>query len=51
VRLDVLSVDAPVPDLTTELAAILPDDEYVDVTVREHERGLNDARRCRPLPS
>jgi regulator of protease activity HflC (stomatin/prohibitin superfamily) len=40
VRLDVLSVDAPVPDLTTELAAILPDDEYVDVTVREHERGL-----------
>jgi regulator of protease activity HflC (stomatin/prohibitin superfamily) len=40
VRLDVLSVDAPVPDLTTELSAILPDDEYVDTIVREHERGL-----------
>jgi regulator of protease activity HflC (stomatin/prohibitin superfamily) len=40
VRLEVLSVDAPVPELTTELAAILPGDEYVDVTVREYERGL-----------
>jgi regulator of protease activity HflC (stomatin/prohibitin superfamily) len=40
VRLDVLSLDAPVPDLTAELAAVLPGDEYVDVIVREHERGL-----------
>jgi regulator of protease activity HflC (stomatin/prohibitin superfamily) len=40
VRLAVLSLDAPVPDLTTELAAILPNDEYLDVTVHEHERGL-----------
>jgi len=40
VRLDVLSVDAPLPEMTTELAAVLPSDEYVDATVREHERGL-----------
>jgi hypothetical protein len=32
VRLEVISVDAPMPDLTPELAAILPDDEYVDAT-------------------
>jgi regulator of protease activity HflC (stomatin/prohibitin superfamily) len=40
VRLEKLTIDAPVPELTPELAAVLPDDEYVDVTVREHERGL-----------
>ena len=40
VRLEVLSVDVPMPELTPELAAILPDDEYVDATVREYERGL-----------
>ena len=40
VRLEVLSVDAPLPELTNELVAVLPRDEYVDVTVREHERGL-----------
>jgi regulator of protease activity HflC (stomatin/prohibitin superfamily) len=40
VRLEVLSVDAPMPDLTTELAAVLPNDEYLDVTVHEYERGL-----------
>ena len=40
VRLEVLSVDAPMPELTVELSSVLPDDEYVDVTVREHERGL-----------
>ncbi len=40
VHLEVLSLDEPVPELTTELAAILPNDEYVDTTVREHERGL-----------
>jgi regulator of protease activity HflC (stomatin/prohibitin superfamily) len=40
VRLDVLSVDAPPPEVTAELAAILPKSEYVELTVREHERGL-----------
>jgi regulator of protease activity HflC (stomatin/prohibitin superfamily) len=40
VRLDVLSIDAPVPELTPELSAVFPNDEYVDVIVREHERGL-----------
>jgi len=40
VRLEVLSVDAPLPELTNELVAVLPRDEYLDVTVREHERGL-----------
>jgi regulator of protease activity HflC (stomatin/prohibitin superfamily) len=40
VRLDILSVDVPMPDLTVELAAVLPKDEYVDATVHEHERGL-----------
>jgi regulator of protease activity HflC (stomatin/prohibitin superfamily) len=40
VRLDVLSVDAPMPEVTTELAAVLPRAEYVDVLVREYERGL-----------
>jgi regulator of protease activity HflC (stomatin/prohibitin superfamily) len=40
VRLEVLSVDAPLPELTAELAAILPAAEHVLVTVREHERGL-----------
>jgi regulator of protease activity HflC (stomatin/prohibitin superfamily) len=40
VRLEVISVDAPIPELTTELVAVFPRDEYVDVVVREHERGL-----------
>ena len=40
VRLDVLSVEQPMPELSTELAAIVPRDEYVDVLVREYERGL-----------
>ena len=41
VRLEVLSVDAPMPEMSNELAAILPRDEYVDVLVREYERGLH----------
>jgi regulator of protease activity HflC (stomatin/prohibitin superfamily) len=40
VRLEVLSVDAPMPELSAELIAILPRDEYVDTLVREFERGL-----------
>jgi regulator of protease activity HflC (stomatin/prohibitin superfamily) len=40
VRLEVLSVDAPMPEIGAELVAVLPRDEYVDVTVQEHERGL-----------
>lgn len=44
VRLDVLSVDAPPPEITSELAAIMPKDEYLEFTVREHERGLQYMR-------
>lgn len=44
VRLEVLSVDAPIPELTNELVAILPRDEYTDVLVREHERGLENVQ-------
>lgn len=44
VRVEVLSVKAPLPELTAELASVLPRDEYVDVTVREHERGLEYVR-------
>ena len=40
VRLEVLSVDTPMPELSNELIAVLPRDEYVDVLVREYERGL-----------
>jgi regulator of protease activity HflC (stomatin/prohibitin superfamily) len=40
VRLDVFSVDAPMPELTAELMVVVPRDEYVDVVVREFERGL-----------
>lgn len=36
----VLAISEPMPVLTKELAAIVPRDEYADVTVREHERGL-----------
>ncbi len=41
VRLEIFSVDAPMPELSTELFLIVPRDEYVDVLVREHERGLH----------
>jgi regulator of protease activity HflC (stomatin/prohibitin superfamily) len=40
ISVEVLSLDAPMPALTKELAAVIPRDEYVDVLVREHERGL-----------
>jgi hypothetical protein len=40
VRLEVLSVKAPMPELSAELIAIVPRDEYADVLVREYERGL-----------
>jgi regulator of protease activity HflC (stomatin/prohibitin superfamily) len=40
VRLEVLSIDAPMPELSAELASVLPRDEYLDAVVREFERGL-----------
>jgi len=42
--LQVFSVDEPMPELTDELAAIVPRDEYLEVTVREHERGLQHVK-------
>jgi len=44
VRVEVLSVREAMPEVTSELALILPRDEYVDVTVREFERGLEYVR-------
>jgi regulator of protease activity HflC (stomatin/prohibitin superfamily) len=41
VELAVLSVDEPMPELTSELIGVIPPDEYVDVFVHEHERGLH----------
>jgi regulator of protease activity HflC (stomatin/prohibitin superfamily) len=35
-----LSTREPMPVLTKELVALVPRDEYADVLVREHERGL-----------
>jgi regulator of protease activity HflC (stomatin/prohibitin superfamily) len=40
VRVQVFSVHDAMPELTKELAAVLPKDTFTDVTVREHERGL-----------
>lgn len=40
VRVQVFSVHEAMPELTKELATIIPKDAYADVTVREHERGL-----------
>ena len=40
VELRIFSVDEPVPELTTELMAIIPARELVIVTVRQYERGL-----------
>lgn len=40
VELRVFSVDEPMPELTDELAELLPKKEYVDKVVHEHERGL-----------
>lgn len=36
----VFTVTEPVPDLTDELRAVIPASEIVDVTIRQHERGL-----------
>jgi regulator of protease activity HflC (stomatin/prohibitin superfamily) len=40
----VFDVNAEMPPMTDELAAVIPGDEYVEVTVREHERGLQYVR-------
>lgn len=40
VIVQLFSVTEPMPLLGKELAAIVPKDEYADVVVREHERGL-----------
>ena len=39
-RVQVFSVTEAMPELSKELAAVIPKDQYTDVTVREHERGL-----------
>jgi len=39
-RVQVFSVLDAMPELTKELAAVIPRDAYTDVTVNEHERGL-----------
>jgi len=44
VRCEVLSIDRPMPQLTNELIALVPANEYVRVVVREHERGLKYVR-------
>jgi regulator of protease activity HflC (stomatin/prohibitin superfamily) len=52
VRLQVLSVLEPIPEVTAELASVLPKGEYTDVLVREYERGLEyvQGRLARTLP-
>lgn len=40
VELRVMSVEDEVPELTDELIALLPGDELIVATVRQHERGL-----------
>lgn len=40
VRLAVYATSDVMPELTPELASVVPAHEYLDVTVREHERGL-----------
>lgn len=40
VRVQVFSVLEEMPQLTAELAAVIPRDAYVDATLLEHERGL-----------
>jgi regulator of protease activity HflC (stomatin/prohibitin superfamily) len=39
-RVQVFSVHDAMPEVTKELALVLPRDAYADVTVREHERAL-----------
>ncbi|HMJ13206.1 MAG TPA: slipin family protein [Polyangiaceae bacterium] len=40
VRLVIFDVVEPLPALTTELEAVIPAAEYIDVTVQAHEKGL-----------
>jgi regulator of protease activity HflC (stomatin/prohibitin superfamily) len=40
VELRLFSVDAPMPKLTGELVALIPQSEYLYTVVHEHERGL-----------
>lgn len=40
VRLRVFDVSEPLPALTAELEALIPNGEYIDVTVQAHEKGL-----------
>lgn len=40
VRLAAFLIEDVMPELTTELASVVPGIEYLEVTVREHERGL-----------
>ncbi len=40
VRLEVFSLDAPMPVFPADVLAIVPKDEYLAVVVRAHERGL-----------
>jgi len=44
VRVEVLSVKEPMPELTAELAKVIPVDEYVETTVRQYEHGLEYVR-------
>lgn len=40
ILVQVLSVREAMPELTSDLAAVIPRDAYVDATILEHERGL-----------
>jgi regulator of protease activity HflC (stomatin/prohibitin superfamily) len=40
VELRIYAVDAPMPELTDELANVIPSKEYVEIVVTEHEQGL-----------
>jgi regulator of protease activity HflC (stomatin/prohibitin superfamily) len=52
IRVQTYSVHEKMPELTSELAAIIPRDAYVDATVLEHERGLHyvQGRLVQTLP-
>lgn len=41
VELRVHSVDEPMPELTTELVEVISFDDYIDVFVNDHEKGLH----------
>jgi regulator of protease activity HflC (stomatin/prohibitin superfamily) len=40
VRLEVYSLDLPMPPLTADVLSVIPKDQIVEALVREHERGL-----------